>query len=232
MGVGNKMISFSQIPTKRIAINKANTQMVIIIGLASFVTVFCLVASRAVWSQTKYQSRVTAADQLAKNQLIANISASKNLIISYNKFVSQSTNIIGGSINGGGNNGGNNAKIILDALPSTYDFPALISSIEKILNQNNVNIASITGTDEELSEGSNNSSSSPQPVSMPFSFTIDNANYTSVQQVMTTLQDSIRPMQVDSITLSGGTDNMTLTVNAHTYYQPAKSFSIVKQVVQ
>lgn len=226
------MALISPIPTKRLAISKANAQMVIIVAVTSFITVFCLVAAQAILSQTRYQARVTSAEQLAKNQLVANLQASKTLVISYDKFYSEQPNILGGSLNGTANNDGNNPKIILDALPSTYDFPALISSVEKILNQNNVDINNISGTDDELTQQNDNSSSSPQAVPMPFSFTINNASYGSVEQVITTLQQSIRPMVIDSLTLSGATDNMTLTVNAHTYYQPAKTLNITEQPLQ
>lgn len=218
--------------TKRLAISKANAQMVAIIAIASFITVFCLVASKAVWSQTRYQARVTSAEEKANNQLKSNIQAFSSLSSSFKKFDSAPANVLGGSLTGTGGNDGDNAKIIIDALPDKYDFPALTSSIEKILTTGSFNITSITGTDDQLSQQGNTSSPNPQPVSMPFSFTVSNANYTSVQQLITTLQSSIRPIQIDSIDLNGGSNDMTLTVNAHTYYQPGKSISITKQVVK
>jgi hypothetical protein len=220
------------ISTKRLAISKANAQIVIIVGIASFLTVFCLVAAKAVWSQTRYQARVTTADETASKQLKLNIQSFGKLAASYRVFDSQSTNIIGGSFTGSGNNDGDNAKIILDALPDKYDFPALTSSIEKILASGNFSVSSISGTDDQISQQTNLSSPTPQPVSIPFSFTVNNANYTSVQQLITILQSSIRPIQIDSLTLNGGASSMTATINAHTYYQPAKTLSITKKVIQ
>lgn len=216
--------------TKRMAINKANTQMVIAVAAASFVTIFCLVASRAVLSQNAYQSRVTTAKEKANTQLKNNISAYSQLAQSYQAFVSKPTNIIGGNTNGSGDRDGDNAKIILDALPSSYDFPALTSSLAKILK--GYNVSGITGTDDQVNQQINTSSGSPQPVSMPFSFSVDNLSYSSVGQLINTLQQSIRPLQIDSINLSGAAGSMTLTVNAHTDYQPGKSVSITKQVVK
>ena len=218
--------------TKRLAISKANAQMVAIVSVAAFVTVFCLVAAKDVWSQTRYQARVTSKDEKANQQLQANIKAFGNLVNSYHNFDSATTNIIGGNSTGSGNTDGDNAKIILDALPDSYDFPALTSSLEKILATGSFNVNSITGTDDQLNQQANTSSPTPQPVSMPFSFTVNNANYASVQQLINTLQSSIRPIQIDSINLIGGLNDMTLTVNAHTYYQPGKSVNITKQVVK
>jgi hypothetical protein len=221
-----------EILTKRLAISKANAQMVAIISVAAFVTVFCLVAAKDVWSQTRYQARVTSKDEKAHQQLQANIKAFDNLVSSYQNFGSATTNIIGGNSTGSGNNDGDNAKIILDALPDSYDFPALTSSLEKILTASSFNVTSITGTDDQLNQQGNTSSPTPQPVSMPFSFSVSNTNYTSVQQLISTLQLSIRPIQIDSINLTGGANNMLLTVSAHTYYQPGKSVNITKQVIK
>lgn len=221
-----------EILTKRLAISKANAQMVAIVSVAAFVTVFCLVAAKAVWSQTRYQARVTGKEEKAHQQLQANIKASSNLVGSYQKFDAAATNIIGGNLGGSGNNDGDNAKIILDALPDKYDFPALASSLEKILTGGGFSITSITGVDDQLNQQGNTSSPTPKPVTMPFSFAVSNANYTSVQQLVKLLQSSIRPIQIDSIALTGGANNMTLTINAHTYYQPAKSVNITQQVIK
>lgn len=226
------MMVMPNLSTKRLAISRANTQMVAIAAVAAFVTIFCLFAARALLSQYSYQLRVTKAETTANNQLKKNISTYAQLLNSYQAFNSQPTNAIGGSSTGSGNNAGTNATIVLDALPSSYDFPALASSLEKILVGNNFSVTNITGTDDQLTEGSNNSSPNPQPVAMPFSFTVSNATYASVQQLMVTLEESIRPIQVDSIMLSGASNNMTLTVNAHTFYQPAKNLGIKTEVIK
>ena len=221
-----------QISTKRLAISKTNAQMVIVVGVASFITIFCLVAANAVWSQYLYQGRVTKAKNTANVQLKSNIKAYNTLSSSYQTFNSATTNAIGGSSTGTGDNDGTNAKIILDSLPSSYDFPALTSSLEKILTDRNFSISSISGTDDQLIQQTNLASPNPQPVPIPFSFSVTGANYTSVQQLITTLQTSIRPIQIDTIALSGSSNNMKLTVTAHTYYQPGKTLNITKQVVK
>lgn len=221
-----------EISTKRIAISKANAQMVAIVGAAAFVTVFCLVAAKAVWSQTRYQARVTSKTETANRQLKDNLDAFSKLHASYRAFESTSTNIIGGNPTGSGPNDGDNAKIILDALPASYDFPGLTSTLENILQSGHYNVGSITGTDDQLNQQKNLSSPTPKPVNIPFSFTVNNTNYIGIEQLMAVLQLSVRPIQIDKLTMSGGANNMTLTVDAHTYYQPAKSVNITTQVVK
>lgn len=218
------------ISTKRVAISKANAQMVGIVGGAVFLSIFCLFAAKSVFSQNQYQAKVTSAKDKAHRQLVKNIAAYETLQGSYEKFDNESTNIIGGSRNGNGSNDGTNSKIVLNALPSTYDFPALASSLEKILKDNNVKISGITGTDDQVAQQGNISSPTPTAVEMPFTFSVDNANYESINKLVTALQRSTRPIVVDKIAISGGGSNMSLTVNAHTYYQPSKTLNIQEKV--
>lgn len=218
--------------SKRVAISKTNAQMVIILGIASFITIFCLVAANAVWSQTRYQARVTSASEKAHKQLLANIQAANQLTNTFNAFQASEPNIIGGSSSSNSNNGGTNAQIILDALPPKYDFPALITSIQKLLNGGNVPLSSITGTDEQLTEETDNSSPNPSPVPMPFNFSVENTNFDTIEQTLDLLQRSIRPIQVDTINVTGGGNDMTLSVTAHSYYQPGKQINITQETVK
>jgi len=226
------MAKVPQISTKRLAIDKAQAQMVGIVAAAAFIAVFCLVASRAVFSQNRYQARVISAKEKAHKQLQQNISTFSDLQTAYKAFDGAATNVIGGNSAGTGDNDGPNSKIILDALPPTYDFPALTSSVEKILTDNGLKVTSITGTDDQLSQQGNTSSPNPQPVSMPFSFTVSNANYASIGQLLSKLQESIRPIAIDKLDISGGANNMTATVSAHTYFEPVKTVGITKKVVK
>jgi hypothetical protein len=133
---------------------------------------------------------------------------------------------------GTGDRDGSNSKIILDALPDGYDFPALTSSIEKILGDTGVKVSNITGTDDQINQSANVSSPTPQAISIPFSFTVSDANYASATQLITRLGQSIRPIQIDTLEITGGADKMTVTVSAHTYYQPATNLKITKQGVK
>lgn len=219
-----------QLSTKRLAIVKANARIVATVGVAAFVTVFCLVADKAIFSQNQYQGRVTQAKQQAHDQLVKNITAANNLVTSYKTFVGGQTNVIGGSTTGTGDNDGDNAKIVLDSLPDSYDFPALASSLEKILDSLSIK-GNISGTDNQLSQSSS-STANPQPVSMPFTISATDISYTAVQQLIARLQASIRPMQIDTLDLAGAPSSMTMTINGHTYFQPGKSLSITTETVR
>ncbi len=66
---------------------------------------------------------------------------------------------------------------------------------------------------------------------MAFTFKIKEANYAAVQDVVKALTRSIRPIQVDSITISGGNAEMDLEVTAHTFFQPPKNLEIKSEDV-
>jgi hypothetical protein len=175
---------------------------------------------------------VTTQKEKAHSQLQKNTKAFDSLASSFRAFDDTSTNVIGGNSGGNGDSDGPNSKIILDALPSAYDFPALATSVEKLLDAESMKVTSVTGVDDQLTQQSNVSSPTPQPVPMTFAFTVSNANYDSINKLLTKLQQSIRPIQIDSMTIAGGGSTMTLTVNAHTYYQPAKNLTINTKVVK
>jgi len=215
---------------KRQLINKANSRIVAVTSGASFVVMFCLIGSYTLLGQLTYQNRVISAKKKALTQLQQDISSTKELVSRYQAFVTGPINVLGGNPAGSGGQDGDNAKIILDALPSKYDFPALVTSLEKIFKDQGVQIESIGGTDDQIAQA-DSSSSTPQPVPVPFQFSVS-GNYDEIKKVVAALERSIRPMQIQTMQLTGNEKKMTLTVSAQTYYQPEKNLNIRTEVVK
>src|SRR5690606_10637885 len=115
-------------------------------------------------------------------------------------FVETPDNVIGGNPSGTGDNDGDNAKIVLDALPSKYDFPALATSLEKILKTRNYQINSISGTDDEVAQSSQTTATTP--IEMPFELSAT-GNINTAKDLLVLLERSIRPIQVDTVDISG-----------------------------
>lgn len=217
--------------TKRALIGKANSTIVITTGVAAFLIVFCAVASKTLIGQAMYQSRVISAKKSALSTLKGDLSARDALVASYKSFVGTPQNILGGNPTGVGEKDGDNAKIILDALPSKYDFPALATSLEKLVTSEGLIVMNITGTDEEITQAANQSSATPQAVAMPFQIQVS-GSYQSVRGLVSDLERSIRPFQVLKVELSGQEGSMTATIDAQTYYQPEKDLNIRTEVVK
>jgi hypothetical protein len=216
---------------KRALIEKSNTTIVVVTSVAAFLVVFSLVASWSLFGLFTYQNKVIGINRTAQDQLTKDIQSIQSLEASYNAFISTPTNAIGGNPNGSGPQDGTNAKIILDALPSKYDYPALVTSLESILISQSVQIQSISGTDDAVTQAANQSSSSPTPQPMPFQVVVT-GNYGAIQNVVNALERSTRPFQIQTLELSGDQNQLTLTISAQTYWQPAKSLDIKSEVVQ
>lgn len=198
-------------------ISKSNTTMFATLAIAGIVFSFAVVASYTLIKRMNYQSKVINERAAAEKQLKSNIVAVDNLFESYKNFDEAPESVIGTA--------DRNSKIVLDALPSKYDFPALATSLEKLLVGGGIANIGITGLDDEAT--AEQDSTSPEPVEIPFVIS-GSGSYASLQQLIANLQLSIRPFKVLKLDLSAGgaEGNMNFTISAVTYYQPEKNLDI------
>jgi hypothetical protein len=216
---------------KRVMISQANATMVTVVGVASFIVIFCLVASFTLVGQLAYQNKVISKKKVALNQLKTDIASVNSLVNSYAAFVNSdpTRNVIGGSPSGDGDRDGDNAQIVLDALPSKYDYPALATSIEKLATSHNVQISNISGSDEVVSQSA--PTNSVAPVAMPFEVSVQ-GSYDAIKGLIDAFEKSIRPFQIQQLKFTGGESNMQLEITGQSYYQPVKTLNIKSEVVQ
>jgi hypothetical protein len=211
--------------TKRNQIDKDKTKIFIIIAIISVVSVGALMISKGLWSQASYYGKVAGKKDDAKKQLEANKNAITALSQSYKSFAETSPNLLGGSPTGSGDRDGDNAALILDALPNKYDFPALASSVEKLLTGNAIN--SITGVDDIIVQ---QAAAATGPVEIPFSVDI-RSSYGSLSTLIDTFNLSIRPIQLTRLELSGSNADLQAIIQAKSYYQPELGLQIVEEQV-
>lgn len=221
-----------ELTSKKVQISKAEATVVGVIATAVFVTVFSLVSAKALWAQRGYQAKVIGKKEAAVKQLEENVNSVNDLVTSYKQFVSAGTNIIQGNPAGKGDKDGDNARLVLDALPSKYDFPAVASSFEKIFEDRKID-GNVSGTDDEVAQSQATQTGSPTPIEIPLTVTM-NGSYNSVKSLISVFEHSIRPFSLQRVTLSGGAQNMAMSIELKTYYQPEKSLklSIKKEVVK
>jgi len=216
---------------KRIDVDKANSRIVAVTATSAFIVVFSVIASISLFSQLVYQNRIISVKKKAVAQLKENIQNTDDLVTQYKAFVATPQNVLGGNPLGTGPNDGSNAKIVLDALPSKYDFPALASSLEKMMNDKGVAIKSLNGTDDAIAQNSSQGSSNPQPVPVPFEITIG-GDYDHVRNAVDAMERSIRPIVIQKIDISGDQNQLSADITAQTYYQAEKALNITMQVVK
>ncbi len=217
---------------KKIQIDKDTSNMVIVAAISTFILVFTLVSGNALLKVLTYHNKVINNKTASESQLKTDINSSNSLLNSYQKFNSGDTNIIGGSTSQSGGNNGNNAKIILDSLPSVYDYPALTTSMQSLLSNQGVTITSITGSDLEATYNTSASSSGPaNVVVIPINISVSGP-YSNIQNVINVIERSIRPIKILNMNISGDQSNVTLTISAQTYFQPATKFNITQELLK
>lgn len=216
---------------KRLQIKDANQRMFVVIAISAVLAVFALMSVKFLIGEISYTTRVLSAKDKAASQLEQNVKNSEALIAQYKIFADSSQNVLGGSKNGAGLLDGPNDRIVLDSLPSKYDFPGLVSSIEKIIKGRGMALQNINGTDDEVANSAAQPTSDPQPVDMVFTFDAS-GNYQQIREVIADFQRSIRPFNIVKLTLTGSNNNMLLNLEGQTYFQPTKSLIIEKKEIQ
>jgi hypothetical protein len=213
-----------KVSVKHLMIDKKQSSMLIVIVVATIVTVFCLVATKSLVSKGLYQRRALHARREVDSTLVDNYESAKTLFKQYKLFAEQQPNMLGGLVNGNTNRDGSNPRLVLDALPSTYDAPAVASSIEKVLVGRNITISSLKVTDDPSSNPSK-PEANPKTKTIAFSFE-GKSNYNNSLQLLKDFERSIRAFDVNTIEISGSDSDLKLTVGMTTYYQPAKSLDL------
>lgn len=216
--------------SKRILISKANTLMFGMVVGASIIVSFSLVTVRMLFSEMQYQQKVIGQKNKALKQIKENLQTARVLEQQYQEFERAPDNIIGGSATGTGERDGTNAKVILDALPSKYDFPALTTSLDGMVKATGINLETISGIDNEIAEF-NKTSPKPEPQPMDFGLSVS-GNYEGIRNLVFDLERSIRPIQLTGIDMAGNDASIRLRVTAKTYYQPEKDLTLTKKEVQ
>lgn len=223
-----------QLSSKHIQISKAQSTMLVATVTATVIVVFCLMSARALLKQAAYQRHVIQAQQAATQQLEANVKTAQTLANQYNQvFEGGASNVIGGKNDpspGAVPPDGDNGRIVLDALPTAYDFPALLTSLSKLMDNDNIGSPTIGGNDQAAT-ADNQPTFDPQPTNIDLSLS-GTTSYGGAQKLVKDLQRSVRPFDITQLSLSGSSSSLSLSLNMTTYYQPAKTLNASTKEVQ
>ena len=213
---------------------ETESRLLIIVAVATIISVFCLVSAKTLLSQAMYHKRVLDARHEAVEKLNSNVEAASTLVQQYQAFQSGNpTNIIGGKNSTDAKlqpPDGDNARIVLDALPSNYDFPALISSMAKILSTNGVSVPSVDGSDDSNTVDTL-AKANPEVATITLEIK-GTTNYKAARSLIKDLERSIRPFDVTKVDIQGSNSSMTLALTVNTYFQPALSLDLTTKEVK
>lgn len=201
--------------TKREKIQNANTTILIIVVVASIIVSFALVFGNFLWKQKSYNDRVYKEKRLARDTLKQNVANAKVLQQKFEE-IEDSKSLA-------------NSQTILDALPGNYNNPEVRSSIEALVRRNSISLESMNSADREGSV--EEESIDPKPLEIPVTATVV-GSYGNIRNFITDLERTIRPMKVQSMTITGSDNDMKVDMTIVTYFQPTQEIGTTTKEVR
>jgi hypothetical protein len=178
-------------------------------------------------------TKVLDAKSKANKQLDKNLEAAPKLVENYNALSDR-------------------RDLIANALPNTSDFPGLIALLENMSGQIGVTLKSVspslsataaapapagaagaTTTTGTAATASTATGTIEPPAAQPYSVSVAfDGNYTSLQQLLKSIELSARPMRVTSVQMSGSGSSLSAEVEITTYYQDKATLPFKTETVK
>lgn len=216
---------------KRQQISDARKQVFGMVALASAAVVVCIMVGMNVFNRIMYQNKVNSElsntlkimDNNVENidKVIENVDALRtNTDLNLPNLKADDSTVF---------------QVIIDALPTENDSVALSSSlqnkilatsgvfIEQLTVDNVENVVSSTSGEEEAV-----SSSTPQmPVAKAISFRVGfTGSIDAVNQTLRDIEKTIRPITINQISIDGSDEELTVIIDATTYYSENVDFQL------
>ncbi len=191
--------------TKKNLIGKANSMIFIAAIVGSVSLSIGIVSGKILLDRHSFQLRIMREKKLARDTLRSNVEEISKLKNSLTKLDETTTN----------------SQVILEALPSKYDFPAVASSLELIAEKSGQDKTNFRFSGKDEGDIPPGTSTSPVPYPMPFTTSVKGSTEKSMQ-FLKDLERSIRPINIKTLALRGEDGGAALSVTAETYYQPTK----------
>jgi hypothetical protein len=212
-------------------IENSNTKVLLAVAIATFVVVFSIFASKTLISQSAYQNKVISKKETALKKMKENMESLTTLKATYDSFQAESLNILGGNPSGTGPIDGSNAKIVLDALPDKYDFPAISTSFSNLFSVGGYDTGPIGGSEDTALASNNTPTANVTPVSVPYSFNVT-SSLDGTRKLFDLLDRTIRPIYVDTIKFQIADGVVETSVEMHTFFTQPKTFIVGSEEVK
>lgn len=203
-----------QTATRREQVKKAGATVFIVVAIAAVIVMFSIISMRFLWEKKSYNDRVITAKTTARDGLETNIANLDKLSEQFPQLEDSAST---------------DAKTILHALPPVYDYAALASSIDYLASLSGVK--SNTSVGDDISASAVNSATVSQPVEIPLNLQVS-GNYDSIKAYIQNLEKSIRPIHIKNVAFTGTNNELQVTIQAVTYYQPARSLDVLRSSIQ
>lgn len=211
---------------KRKQISDAKKQVFLMVAGAAAAVMVCFVVGVNIIQRISYQNKVNGELAKTAKTLKQNVSNIDKLIENINNLkANQQLNLLNLK-----SDGSTVFQVIIDALPTEEDSIALSSSLQsKVLTRSNVTVEQInveTGyTGKSLLAKRPSQSATKFPMASPITFRVAlSTNYASLPNLLKSLENTIRPITIDKMVIDGKDDNLSVVINATTYYSSSVDY--------
>lgn len=220
---------------KRTQIAQANRAMFIWIAIASALIGTAAVVSIFLFQKLSYNEQVLSVKQETVSTLDHNLSVVEGLKADI-KALEVNTALMSVKAN----DSDEALQVVLDALPSEANSLALGASLQAKL------LAGVTGNYslqalqvtpvlgvETLADASVVDASAPSTSSNTISFNFSvKGDQAALRQILQNLEKSIRTIVVTRLSIDTQSGDLTISVDGHAFYQPAKTIQLREEVVK
>jgi len=219
---------------KRQQIAHANRSMFLWVAGASVIVAFALVVGQFLFQQMLFNEKVLNEKRTTDSTLNNNIQAADTLKQEVNTLLANNN-----LAQSRAKSTDSNLRVVLDALPTTLDGLNLGTSLQTVLLSGRVRsiealsvdtTSGVNAQDEAVQDASSTDSNSDAPQELTFRFAIG-GDFANIKNALQALDHSIRPIQVTALTIEGSDNNLSATVEAKTFYQPAKTIKLKEKTV-
>ncbi len=173
----------------------ANNYIALLTLVSLAAVVISVLIGRGLVGQAALNAKVISAKSKADKQLATNLQTAQSLVDNYHGL-------------------GSKSQLIANSLPTTPDFPALLSQFELLVAASGNRMGGIVPTPG--SSAGQASADTPSNYDLTLSV---NGNYDSILRLLHNIEISARPLQVTGLSMSGSTTTMSAQIEMSTFYQ-------------
>jgi Tfp pilus assembly protein PilO len=120
-------------------------------------------------------------------------------------------------------------KLVSDALPSDEDYPGLMAIAENAGNTTGVTIRTVSRERVVVASGTTGDVGGAKG----FKFSLEaSGSYSQIMDYIRALQLSARPVQTETLKLTGTGADLKATISGYAYYQPDSKLPLSKETVK
>lgn len=214
---------------KRQQIEVTNKHIFVWVALTSVIVSFCIVALQFLVKEFLFNQKVINEKSATNQQIVDNIAAGKELTNNVNKLLADA-NL--GSVQRQTDEEATALNVVLDALPVKGDATSFANSLQTVVfPRSGVAIKELSTSIEQTDEfAADTTTATTEVPTLPFKAGLS-GTYEEMQKALLDIARVIRPINLTKLSIRSDDGNkLQVSIEGHTYYQPARTIEIKKEI--